>query len=220
VKAVLLYPMNALATDQTARIRDYLAQPKLGQATAGLYIGDRPDTDFRRVMTRREQMRVSPPDALITNHKMLDLLLQRGEDRALWEGAEITYMVLDEFHTYDGAQGTDVAMLLSRLASPTGQSRSYRRWRSATSASWLCASGARCSTKPDGTRSSCTTSGRRSSSVRPWAPEPTTSAPAGPDVAGTSTGPSVPTSGNRPNGSRNVWTGWAARRGHRSPSAR
>jgi ATP-dependent helicase YprA (DUF1998 family) len=56
VKAVLLYPMNALATDQAGRIGDYLAQPEPTQVTAGLYIGDKPDTDFRRVMTRREEM--------------------------------------------------------------------------------------------------------------------------------------------------------------------
>ncbi|MEU9325619.1 DEAD/DEAH box helicase [Streptomyces canus] len=122
VKAVLLYPMNALATDQAGRIGEYLAQPELAQVTAGLYIGDRPDTDFRRVMTRREEMRVSPPDVLITNYKMLDLLLQRGEDQPLWGDADIAYVVLDEFHTYDGAQGTDVAMLLRRLAMATGQS--------------------------------------------------------------------------------------------------
>ncbi|MBV7695004.1 DEAD/DEAH box helicase [Streptomyces sp. TRM70350] len=126
VRAVLLYPMNALATDQAGRIGEYLAQPELAQVTAGLYIGDRPDTDFRRVMTRREEMRVSPPDVLITNYKMLDLLLQRGEDQTLWEGADITYVVLDEFHTYDGAQGTDVAMLLRRLATATGKSRPGR----------------------------------------------------------------------------------------------
>lgn len=123
VKAVLLYPMNALATDQAGRISDYLASPDLTQVTAGLYIGDRPDTDFRRVMTRREEMHVSPPDVLITNYKMLDLLLQRGEDRALWEGADVAYVVLDEFHTYDGAQGTDVAMLLRRLATAVGATR-------------------------------------------------------------------------------------------------
>ncbi|MGW3143268.1 DEAD/DEAH box helicase [Streptomyces sp. NPDC001177] len=126
IKAVLLYPMNALATDQAGRIGEYLAQPELAQVTAGLYIGDRPDTDFRRVMTRREEMRVTPPDVLITNYKMLDLLLQRGEDQPLWEGADITYVVLDEFHTYDGAQGTDVAMLLRRLARATGKSRPGR----------------------------------------------------------------------------------------------
>lgn len=126
VKAVLLYPMNALATDQAGRIGDYLAQPELAQVTAGLYIGDKPDTDFRRVMTRREEMRQSPPDVLITNYKMLDLLLQRAEDRPLWEDADPAYVVLDEFHTYDGAQGTDVAMLLRRLAAAVGASKPER----------------------------------------------------------------------------------------------
>lgn len=46
--------MNALASDQAGRIGEYLAQPEFAQVTAGLYIGDRPDTDFRRVMTRRQ----------------------------------------------------------------------------------------------------------------------------------------------------------------------
>ncbi|MCT2590732.1 DEAD/DEAH box helicase [Streptomyces sp. N2-109] len=126
VKAVLLYPMNALATDQAGRIGEYLERPELAQVTAGLYIGDRPDTDFRRVLTRREEMRISPPDVLVTNYKMLDLLLQRAEDRPLWEGAEPAYVVLDEFHTYDGAQGTDVAMLLRRLGASVGASREGR----------------------------------------------------------------------------------------------
>ena len=65
-------------------------------------------------------MRRTPPDILITNYKMLDLLLQRADDLPLWEGAEPAYVVLDEFHTYDGAQGTDVAMLLRRLAAALG----------------------------------------------------------------------------------------------------
>ncbi|GGM65587.1 hypothetical protein GCM10011608_58510 [Micromonospora sonchi] len=51
---------------------------------------------------------------------MLDLLLQRADDLPLWEDAEPAYVVLDEFHSYDGAQGTDVAMLLRRLAAALG----------------------------------------------------------------------------------------------------
>ncbi|MFF5488097.1 hypothetical protein [Streptomyces virginiae] len=82
--------------DRAGRIGDYLAQPELAQVTAGLYIGDRPDTDFRRLMTRREDMRQSPPDLLITNYKLLDLLLQRSEDRALWQDSRIQYVVLGE----------------------------------------------------------------------------------------------------------------------------
>ncbi|WP_444947427.1 DEAD/DEAH box helicase [Micromonospora ureilytica] len=116
VKAILLYPMNALATDQTQRINELLTDPALSQVTAGLYIGDVAAIEYAHVFTKRSEMRRTPPDILITNYKMLDLLLQRADDLPLWEGAEPAYVVLDEFHTYDGAQGTDVAMLLRRLA--------------------------------------------------------------------------------------------------------
>lgn len=117
VKAVFLYPMNALATDQAARINGLLADyDELSGVRAGLYIGDKAATHYDRVYTRRQDMQLSPPDILITNYKMLDLLLQRAADASLWDGSDIRYVVVDEFHTYDGAQGTDVAMLLRRLA--------------------------------------------------------------------------------------------------------
>jgi RAD3-like DEAD/DEAH box helicase len=123
VKAVLLYPMNALATDQAMRLDGLLFRhPELRDVTAGLYIGEAPDTTYPRVLTERSEIRSQQPDILITNYKMLDLLLQRGEDLALWQDADIAYVVVDEFHTYDGAQGTDVAMLLRRLAAATNHS--------------------------------------------------------------------------------------------------
>jgi ATP-dependent helicase YprA (DUF1998 family) len=117
IKAILLYPMNALAADQTKRIDELLTNnAELHQVTAGLYIGDVAAVEYPRVLTKRSEMRRNPPDILITNYKMLDLLLQRVDDLPLWEGAAPAYVVLDEFHTYDGAQGTDVAILLRRLA--------------------------------------------------------------------------------------------------------
>lgn len=127
VKVVLLYPMNALATDQAMRINDYLTQhDALKQVTAGLYIGDVAATRYERVATSRADMQRQPPDILITNYKMLDLLLQRADDASLWRGSDIRYVVVDEFHTYDGAQGTDVAMLLRRLAAVVGASQPGR----------------------------------------------------------------------------------------------
>jgi hypothetical protein len=124
VKAVLLYPMNALATDQALRLNDLLTrEPALASVTAGLYIGETPDTTYQKVLTDRGDIRRLKPDVLITNYKMLDLLLQRADDLPLWQEADIRYVVVDEFHTYDGAQGTDVAMLLRRLAKATGHSR-------------------------------------------------------------------------------------------------
>ncbi|MEH0972814.1 DEAD/DEAH box helicase [Micromonospora sp. CPCC 205546] len=120
IKAILLYPMNALATDQTQRINELLTDPALAGVTAGLYIGDVAKIEYRHVFTKRSEMRRTPPDILITNYKMLDLLLQRADDLPLWQDAAPAYVVLDEFHTYDGAQGTDVAMLLRRLAAALG----------------------------------------------------------------------------------------------------
>ncbi|MFF7899739.1 DEAD/DEAH box helicase [Streptomyces sp. NPDC088817] len=127
VKAVFLYPMNALATDQAQRINGLLTEhPELSKVRAGLYIGDRAATRYGRVFTDRSDMQVTPPDILITNYKMLDLLLQRAADAPLWADSDIRYVVVDEFHTYDGAQGTDVAMLLRRLASAVGASEKGR----------------------------------------------------------------------------------------------
>lgn len=142
VKAVLLYPMNALATDQAHRINNRLDDPRDARlrdagVRAGLYIGDKASKEFKqanpRVAVDRDEIRSTRPDILITNYKMLDLLLQRPEDQRLWQpegggdgggggggGSPLAYIVLDEFHTYDGAQGTDVAMLLRRLGAITG----------------------------------------------------------------------------------------------------
>ena len=127
VKALLLYPMNALAFDQAGRLARLLAeQEALSGVTAGLYVGgdgshSEPTADG--LVDRRRALRDDPPDILLTNYRMLDFLLLRGEDAALWasNGSEtLRYVVLDEFHTYDGAQGTDVAMLLRRLGARLG----------------------------------------------------------------------------------------------------
>ncbi|WP_045879109.1 DEAD/DEAH box helicase [Pseudofrankia sp. DC12] len=130
LKALLLYPMNALANDQADRIAKLLtSDPRLGGLTAGIYTGEdkaqRTQVTPDGLITSREVLRSDPPDLLLTNYKMLDQLLLRANDRGLWVGAEesLTYLVLDEFHTYDGAQGTDVAMLLRRLGSMLGVAR-------------------------------------------------------------------------------------------------
>jgi ATP-dependent helicase YprA (DUF1998 family) len=127
VKALLLYPMNALATDQARRLARLLhGEPGLSGVTAGLYIGGdgthaTPGPDH--LVDDRRVLQALPPDILLTNYKMLDWLLLRRQDRDLWASdrpGTLQYIVLDEFHTYDGAQGTDVAMLLRRLGSALG----------------------------------------------------------------------------------------------------
>ena len=127
VKAVLIYPMNALATDQAGRLaREIWNHPALkGQVTAGLYIGEggrgaggQAEMTAQSVVTDRATMRVSPPDILLTNYKMLDYLLLRAEDQGLWQyndADRLRFLVVDEIHTFDGAQGTDLACLIRRL---------------------------------------------------------------------------------------------------------
>ena len=125
IKAILIYPMNALATDQASRLAETVFRnPELrGRVSAGLYIGEEdrvPSVTMSesRLITSRDAMRQSPPDILLTNYKMLDLLLLRPKDLPLWRenGPEtLRYLVVDELHSFDGAQGTDVACLIRRL---------------------------------------------------------------------------------------------------------
>ncbi|MGW4364331.1 DEAD/DEAH box helicase [Nocardia takedensis] len=123
MKALIIYPMNALANDQEQRLaRLITAHSDLDGVTAGLYTGEqagggRTMVSEHGLITDRALMHDSPPDILLTNYKMLDHLLLRPDRAAMWRQSadSLQYVVLDEFHTYDGAQGTDVAMLLRRL---------------------------------------------------------------------------------------------------------
>ena len=125
VQAILVYPMNALAFDQARRIAKIIHDtPALrGKVSAGLYVGERekaPHTTMGRehLATDREALRERPPHILLTNYKMLDFLMIRPADRRLWrrnQPSTLRYLVVDELHTFDGPQGTDLACLIRRL---------------------------------------------------------------------------------------------------------
>lgn len=134
VKALILYPMNALANDQARRIAELIrGHDALKGVRAALYTGEQAGAKRTRVtadglINHRETIRDDPPDILLTNYKMLDQVLLRPADRTLVEAMaqSLQYLVLDEFHTYDGAQGTDVAMLLRRLGLALRRARGDR----------------------------------------------------------------------------------------------
>lgn len=127
IKALIIYPMNALASDQAKRIAELIwNSPELrGNVTAGMYVGGHEQKPSRmmsedNVITDHDTMLGNPPDILMTNYKMLDYLLVRPRDAALWEENNpdtLKYIAVDELHTFDGAQGTDLACLLRRLKS-------------------------------------------------------------------------------------------------------
>jgi DEAD/DEAH box helicase domain-containing protein len=127
IKALVIYPMNALATDQARRFAQTIARTRaFNGLRVGLFIGGGQGKDGRgqmamtatSVITDRKTLRDDPPDILLTNYKMLDYLLIRPRDRQLWSknrADTLRYVVVDELHTFDGAQGTDLALLLRRL---------------------------------------------------------------------------------------------------------
>jgi len=123
IKAIVIYPMNALATDQAKRFaKEIYRQPALKGLRVGLFVGgDGQGTKVMgpdQVITDKETLRNNPPDVLLTNYKMLDYLLMRPQDQKLWahNGPEtLRYLIVDELHTFDGAQGTDLSLLIRRL---------------------------------------------------------------------------------------------------------
>jgi DEAD/DEAH box helicase domain-containing protein len=125
IKAIIIYPMNALATDQAKRFAKTIANTKsLNGTRVGLYIGSSDQNNHKSmskdyVITDRDILGDNPPDILLTNYKMLDFMLMRPRDQKIWKYNIKTdilkFIAVDEIHTFDGAQGTDLASLIRRL---------------------------------------------------------------------------------------------------------
>lgn len=113
-RAIIVYPMNALANSQIKEVQKFVDQSGLPdnlKPTVARYTGQESDTE-------RRQVAANPPDILLTNFMMLELLMTRQDDldRKVIENARgLEFIVLDELHTYRGRQGADVAVLVRRL---------------------------------------------------------------------------------------------------------
>lgn len=133
VRAIIIYPMNALANDQMDRMRRILkTQPEI---TFGLYNSsteykqDKAVSSFREFhknspiskeplpneVISREVMQSKPPHILVTNYSMLEHMMLRPKDDAVFSGADLRYIVLDEAHIYRGATGIEMSLLMRRL---------------------------------------------------------------------------------------------------------
>ena len=111
-RAIIIYPMNALANSQLEELGkflgDYGDHPPV---TYGRYTGQESDDE-------RQRLASNPPDILLTNFMMLELLMTRQDDKdkaVIRNAMGLRFLVLDELHTYRGRQGADVALLVRRV---------------------------------------------------------------------------------------------------------
>lgn len=112
IQAIVVYPMNALANSQCLELEKFL---RFGfpeghlPVTFARYTGQENDQERQAIIAK-------PPDIILTNYMMLELILTRPIERNLIEQAQrLKFLVLDELHTYRGRQGADVGLLMRRV---------------------------------------------------------------------------------------------------------
>ena len=111
IQAIVVYPMNALANSQMKELEKFLRMGypnNKGPVTFERYTGQESDEDRQRIIA-------NPPDILLTNYVMLELILTRATERRMLASKMLQFLVLDELHTYRGRQGADVALLVRRV---------------------------------------------------------------------------------------------------------
>ena len=125
VRTIIIYPMNALANDQIDRLRRLLKD--LPEITFGRYTSETPytrenlkneppDGILPNERFTREEIQSEPPHILLTNFAMLEYLLLRPRDNNIFKQNVLKFVVLDEAHSYNGAQGIDISLLMRRLS--------------------------------------------------------------------------------------------------------
>ena len=117
VKAILVYPMNALINSQNEELTKFAENYKKETGkdfpiSFSAYTG-------QTAQDLRQSIQQDPPDILLTNYMMLELMLTRQSESTIRKSiyAGLHYLVFDELHTYRGRQGADVGMLIRRIKS-------------------------------------------------------------------------------------------------------
>lgn len=116
--AIIVYPMNALINSQYKELESYRdkyeeVSGKPCPFTFGKYTGQEDETT-------RSEMQQNPPNIILTNYMMLELLMTRaGREESLRKCFldNLHFLVFDELHTYRGMQGSDVSFLIRRIKS-------------------------------------------------------------------------------------------------------
>lgn len=135
IKAIFLYPLNALMEDQKDRLQEYLSGTDLRFA---VYNGNLPSDDgsaaetpklrtqlkrqvaeerqkYPNIVPTRKELWNNPPDIILTNPTMLEYMLLRNKDQVLFSPKSLRWIVIDEAHTFSGAGAAELAMLIRRV---------------------------------------------------------------------------------------------------------
>lgn len=139
VRALIIYPMNALVNDQIRRLRKIFEDYSDCGITFGKFTGET-EEEYKKALKKyqdnndspldgcelisREQMRNNPPNILITNYAMLEYMLLRPGDNIIFDAAyadKWKYIVFDEAHSYTGAKGIEVGTLVKRIKAMIGR---------------------------------------------------------------------------------------------------
>lgn len=131
-RAIIIYPMNALANSQRDELEKYVGNAPGPQPVSFARYTGQEDAE------QRQRISENPPDILLTNFMMLELLMTRQDEldrRVIGNCEGLRFLVLDELHTYRGRQGADVALLVRRVRERLAPERLQCIGTSATMAS-------------------------------------------------------------------------------------
>jgi ATP-dependent helicase YprA (DUF1998 family) len=144
IRVLLVYPMNALVNDQIRRLTQLVGYwPSRGDEpipiTFARYTSETANTRKDGVerepnapanqLLGRDEIIANPPDLLITNFAMLEQALLRPQESPFFDEVDEfawRFLILDEAHSYRGAQGIELARLMQRVRAAVRRGKQKR----------------------------------------------------------------------------------------------